>query len=287
MDSERHGDEESNLLEKGVTSEVENNSNTSNRRVFSLVAALALCFVSITFISSTLRARVGIPNELSFQTFADAVEPWMTPDELLQSGNAAEQTVTYIYVKGKLFECDNELITTHCKPMPEVSLHDPSNTTKVTPIIYSTLDLKYNIIEFKNVSYMCPNDRVNEETCVPKDELRKSCAVGEYNFEVIATETTDMYYKCTQCPVGTYQDDPEFLGRECTPCPEGTWVNFVGAVSVDRCTAHAATVRLQALSASTPVVPSVISPAISEAGATEVTTAITAAASAPAIAASA
>ena len=108
------------------------------------------------------------------------------------------------------------------------------------------------------MSYMCPNEHISEGTCTPEGnisierstshesilhppfppadvELRKACKKGEYNLQVIATATEAMYFTCKQCDAGYYQDDDEFLGLECSPCPGGTYVNFKGAIAVDRC----------------------------------------------------
>lgn len=240
-----HGDEESMLMESREKLLLKSNSNKQDtyKRFLSILLAVVLCLASLACITASVGSRL---HRMSLQVTSSADNmiasayfdslPSSSQPELDLTGDVAVQSVTTLYIKGKRFECANELLTTHCKPTPESMLHEPSNSTKANPIIYSTYDLKWLIVEFKNTSYMCPNENINEETCFPADEMRKACDKGEYNLEVIATEYTAMYFKCTQCPVNTYQSDFEFLGTECTSCPEGTSVSFVGAISSDRCT---------------------------------------------------
>lgn len=241
-----HGDEESMLMEvKAVNLRLNSHHNKQDtyKRFLSILLAVVLCLASLACITASVGSRLhrmslqvsSSADNMIASAYFDSLSS-SSQQELDTTGDTAVQSVTTLYIKGKRFECANELLTTHCKPTPESMLHEPSNSTKANPIIFSTYDLKWLIVEFRNTSYMCPNQNINEETCFPADELRKACDKGEYNVEVIATEVSAMYYKCSQCPVNTYQSDYEFLGTECTPCPEGTSVNFVGAISSDRCT---------------------------------------------------
>jgi len=146
------------------------------------------------------------------------------------------QTISDVMVNGVLFSCGDEHITTHCKHMEEEVLHDPVKDSSGNPIVYTTLDYKFQIIEYKNHSWMCPALHVSEVSCTKGEGIRKACHKGEFNYEIIPEGgNMQFYYICAQCPEGTYQNDDKFMGTQCTNCPDGTWVDFVGAQAMDRC----------------------------------------------------
>ena len=158
-------------------------------------------------------------------------------DALKNGETAAIEAVTDVYVDGKMFSCSDEHVTGHCKYKNESILHEPRHTygDYKNPIIYATDDFKYQIVEYKDESWMCPSQHISELSCTEGFTLRKACNKGEFNSEIVNPETKAVYFICDKCPVGHYQNDDKFMGTQCKNCPGGTWVDFRGAAEFDRC----------------------------------------------------
>merc|ERR1711998_530636 len=93
------------------------------------------------------------------------------------------QTISDVMVNGVLFSCGDEHITTHCKHMEEEALHDPVKDSSGNPIVYTTLDYKFQIIEYKNHSWMCPALHVSEVRSVNIREFMSDvmCILSIFN----------------------------------------------------------------------------------------------------------
>ena len=158
-------------------------------------------------------------------------------EDMKNGMTASVESISEVYVGGKMFSCSDEHITGHCKYKNETTLHEPRHTYGdwKNPIIYATDDRKFQIIEYKDESWLCPSQHVTELSCTEGVTLRKTCNKGEYNKEVIDPHTKNVYFICGKCPVGHYQNDDKFMGTQCKNCPGGTWVDFEGAAEFDRC----------------------------------------------------
>jgi len=210
------------------------NDNKSNFRRLLLICVVATMFyVSIAFIGATIKRKASMQQ-------LDLEEDSMGTVELSNAtGIASMQTVQIVYVQDALFYCENDHVTSHCREMNV--LHKSSLSTNNDAVIYDSLDGQHQLVEFKNVSYICPSNHVTETKCsrtAPNN--RKICDRGQYNLETVPVQAGELpYHVCKQCPTGTYQPDGLFLGNKCSTCPRGTWVSFTGAISIDRCTVAA------------------------------------------------
>lgn len=216
----------------------------SFKRLLGMLTLAAIAFGSIAFVgTSILKSNRHMSEVAALEVAAKGNVPRVTflnerAFQALKEGSVASiESITDVYVEGKMFSCSDEHITGHCKFKNETVLHEPRELYGdwKNPIIYSTDDRKFQIVEYKDESWMCPSQHITELSCREGVTLRKMCNKGEYNKEVIDPKTNQVYFICGKCPVGHYQNDNNFMGTQCKNCPGGTWVDFEGAAEFDRC----------------------------------------------------
>lgn len=220
-------------------------NKTSVNRLFGILLLVSIAFSSITFVgTSIIKSNRHLSEVAALQAAngkavqeASALDKTAFDDLTKNGMTASIESISEVYVGGKMFSCSDEHITGHCKFKNETALHEPRETYGdwKHPIIYATDDRKYQIIEYKDESWMCPSQHVTELSCTEGVTLRKTCNKGEYNREVVEPTTKKVYFVCGKCPVGHYQNDDNFMGTQCKNCPGGTWVDFEGAAEFDRC----------------------------------------------------
>ena len=104
-------------------------------RLLGMLTLAAIAFGSIAFVgTSILKSNRHMSEVAALEVAAKGNIPRVTvlnehAFQALKEGSVASiESITDVYVEGKMFSCSDEHITGHCKYKNETTLHEPRNT---------------------------------------------------------------------------------------------------------------------------------------------------------------